>query len=597
MAGINGIRNNLLDNSYGLKHHSSTEGLDIIKWKTPIIEKGDKIDVKLNIWDFGGQGKYRFIQQFFCTSNALYIYVTDHKDNIQDVYLGESYWLALARAFGYDDEKGKYSPTIYVSNKNDSMSDGHYINQKELKKNYDNIECFITTSCKNGRGIEILDSKIRIIIKNVGIMGQKFNINWLNVKRILEDYNTEIISKEGTFMPLCQKNGLSEEQARIWLSSLASIGSVLMFPNVLGFEDKIIIDPNWARKVAYKILDSELVIKNGYFMATDAKSIWPDYPCPLELISLVKAFELCYEIDTYNEKKYFVPLLFPVRPPQNIIELRNTIKDKQNKTILLYLSFIPFLPAGIVSRLIVRQFHIMINEHKYCNNVTFSHDGGKSTCEIIEDYMNNSIHLILSGENYLSLFDIIYNDFNLIFQSIIKVKHIDFINYNNQLICDCENHGPCYFDFKEVRRAYENGQFLFDCKKFPQKQINLLKMRSEKNAINVNGPLVIQAHGDTKVKIKKVNVKKGGVGNFADIINQNCTREISENDIALMIEGIEKLLITEKESFENVFTSITDSTDKISIGEAVKDFLIKHGVPVSQSFTGTAIYEIAKNFL
>ena len=58
----------------------STEGIDIRKWK---LDTQKSKNFRINFWDFGGQGKYRAVQQFFCSRNSLYVFVTEPEDDIQ----------------------------------------------------------------------------------------------------------------------------------------------------------------------------------------------------------------------------------------------------------------------------------------------------------------------------------------------------------------------------------------------------------------------------------------------------------------------------------------------------------------------------------
>ncbi len=328
-VGKTTIVKNLLDKEYKLKKHQSTEGLEVIKWKSVIEIDDQLVEIQYNIWDFGGQGKYRPIQQFFCTSNALYVYVEDpvnkNKNHI-DYYITEPYWLSMAQALGYDRDKGTFSPLIYISNKIDLNNNLWIGNEKnELGNIHNNIIKFIKVSCKTGKGLDSIKDAIKENYKSFGIIRQLFNKSWLSIKQFLENHENEIISKEQDYLKLCLDHGLSLEQSEIWLNSLVTIGAVLVFPQIVGFEDKIIIKPNWARKVAYRLLDSELVINNGgYFCYEDCRKIWPHITNPTEIIALLKAFEICYEIDDFASKKYFVPLLFPPKIVENFYKYYKT---------------------------------------------------------------------------------------------------------------------------------------------------------------------------------------------------------------------------------------------------------------------------------
>jgi len=77
--------------------------LDVVSW-TPkggiLNTEGKEISFTFHLWDFGGQGKYRAVQQFFCSPYTLYVYVTspdEEKNNEGEPYLGFDFWLPFIK--------------------------------------------------------------------------------------------------------------------------------------------------------------------------------------------------------------------------------------------------------------------------------------------------------------------------------------------------------------------------------------------------------------------------------------------------------------------------------------------------------------------
>ena len=85
-VGKTSIRIKLLDKTAPLpQKHERTPGLDVKPYAVRGLEKAitklpEAIDFQLNIWDFGGQGKYREVQQLFCSRKTLYLFITAHDD-------------------------------------------------------------------------------------------------------------------------------------------------------------------------------------------------------------------------------------------------------------------------------------------------------------------------------------------------------------------------------------------------------------------------------------------------------------------------------------------------------------------------------------
>ena len=136
-VGKTSIRLRLIDEKAKLPEKKDrTPGLEVepyfIKNLSPQMHSSELIDFKLNIWDFGGQGKYREVQHLFCSRKSLYIYVTspDDKPEYNQAYVGYEYWLSMVNAFIQNEESdAKDSPIIYVQNKSDLFKGGVLIIQ------------------------------------------------------------------------------------------------------------------------------------------------------------------------------------------------------------------------------------------------------------------------------------------------------------------------------------------------------------------------------------------------------------------------------------------------------------------------------------
>nr|WP_242034667.1 leucine-rich repeat protein [Microcystis flos-aquae] len=122
-----------------------TPGINIEKWQL-----SQKPDIRLNLWDFGGQKVMQTTHQFFLTKRSLYLLVLDNRKNEQQNRL--EYWLKLIETYGGN------SPVIIVGN----CADEHppQVKIRTLRKKYPQITKLIATSCKTGVGIEELVQEI-----------------------------------------------------------------------------------------------------------------------------------------------------------------------------------------------------------------------------------------------------------------------------------------------------------------------------------------------------------------------------------------------------------------------------------------------------
>ncbi|MEG3934151.1 MULTISPECIES: leucine-rich repeat domain-containing protein [unclassified Microcoleus] len=151
-VGKTSLINRLIDNKYN-PNEPQTDGLNITDWKITVNTK----QVKLNVWDFGGQEIYHATHQFFLTKRSLYLLVCNCRTSEDENRL--EYWLKLIESFG------DASPVILVGNKCDEQPLD--LNRKALRDKYPNIKAILETSCQSGSGIDELRSAIHTEISEL----------------------------------------------------------------------------------------------------------------------------------------------------------------------------------------------------------------------------------------------------------------------------------------------------------------------------------------------------------------------------------------------------------------------------------------------
>ena len=206
-VGKTSIRLKLRDSNATLPDQADrTQGLDI---ETLVIEGvppeltgiESNIDFKLSIWDFGGQGRYRDVQQLFCSRKALYVFVTSIDDEpTAEEYVGFEYWLSMAKAYGYDAVDNWQSPVIHVVNKCDIAQKA--IDEVTVLNSFENIHQFIKISCLTLSGFESLISGITTALPKISkdVFSNQFSSKWFNVKRELEDRIHENYLERATYL-------------------------------------------------------------------------------------------------------------------------------------------------------------------------------------------------------------------------------------------------------------------------------------------------------------------------------------------------------------------------------------------------------------
>ncbi len=344
-VGKTSLIERLIRNKYD-KNQSQTDGLNVETWNVPINSQ----DIRLNVWDFGGQEIYHATHQFFLTKRSLYLLVCNCRTSEEENRI--EYWLKLIESFG-----GK-SPVIIVGNKKDEQPLD--INRKALREKYPNIQAIIETSCQDNIGIDELRTAI---FQQVGKLKEVYDLlplTWFEVKQQLEAMTEDFITYS-SYIGICYKNNISEEQNQDQLIDLLHrLGLVLNFREHPILKDTKVLKPNWVTEGIYALLsDENLKTKNkGIFISDDLPFILNQKRYPTErhkyLIGLMKEFELCFELDC-KPPQFLIPGLLPKDQPDETELHGETLEFQYHYKVL---------PESIISRFIVKT-HEKIHKHIY----------------------------------------------------------------------------------------------------------------------------------------------------------------------------------------------------------------------------------------
>ncbi|MCB0533965.1 MAG: TIR domain-containing protein [Saprospiraceae bacterium] len=308
-------------------------------------------EFQLNIWDFGGQGQYREIQQIFCSRKSLYLFVTacDDRPEKED-YVGFQYWLSMVSGFSFD-ENTSHSPVIFVVNKIDLEEKS--VDEKTIKKAFPNIKTVVKISCETLKRFGTLVEEIRSHLKSVSpdVFSALYPKNWLDVKATLESQKSNNIISKSEYLQICNDHQIVyPDEAITWLDTLDRIGVVIHMGSHPQLADKIILNPEWVKDAIVQVIDSQ-EDRDGIIREQDFPKIWHNYPARYheDLIQLLVAYQLCFkQIDERGRPEYVMPSLLPDASPQLPAYLTGAPVSR------FRLVFQPFIPAGTVNKLTVQ---------------------------------------------------------------------------------------------------------------------------------------------------------------------------------------------------------------------------------------------------
>lgn len=422
--------------------NKSTEGIDILEWRinAPIAEKKE---IKLNVWDFGGQEIYHATHQFFLTKRSVYLLVWNARKSRDYEHI--HYWLHTIEAFGEE------SPIILVMSKLNERSDD--LNMKDIKDKFPRVIDLYKVDSEDGKGIPSLKEIIQHTAWNLPHMRTRWVDSWFKVRERLErDGRDWIEYKE--FYQICISEGLNQIQTDILDEYLHDLGIIIHFRDRLELRDMVILKPEWATKAVYKILDTQSVLNSGgILLHSELENIWDTtiYPHDIfpNLLELMNKFELAYELP--DKKRHLVAELLPSTEPEFWWD--------NSDNLFFYYSY-DFLPAGVMTRFIVRVNEDLENKSD-CTNLCWregavlSREGSRAFVKVKP--LEKLIEIKINGNKKRDLLVIIRYHFDHINSQIKKVR------ITKKIPCNCSRNCLHKFDYNQLLMAENFGKETVDC--------------------------------------------------------------------------------------------------------------------------------------
>ncbi|NJN72933.1 MAG: GTP-binding protein [Limnothrix sp. RL_2_0] len=381
-VGKTSLIERLINDHYD-QNQPQTDGLSVKDWQIHVNSK----DIRLNVWDFGGQEIYHATHQFFLTKRSLYILVCNCRTSEEENRI--EYWLKLIQTFG------DASPVIIVGNKKDEQPLD--INRKALREKYPNICAIGETSCQTGEGIKELSNAIHQEVGKLKEVYDLLPLPWFEVKEQLEAMTNDFISYN-RYINICCQNNISEEQNQDQLIDLLHrLGLVLNFREHPLLQQTNVLKPEWATEGIYALLSDETLKTDskGIFSCDDLTRILDPERYPTErhqyLIELMKEFKLCFALDC-NPPQFLIPGILPKDEPEETDLDGDTLEFQYHYRVL---------PDSVISRFIVMT-HEKIHENIWWRSgVMLEYKEGSETCNIARikaDPEDNKIFITINGK-------------------------------------------------------------------------------------------------------------------------------------------------------------------------------------------------------
>ncbi len=317
-------------------------------------------NIRLNVWDLGGQQFMRSTHQFFFTERTLYVLVTLARTERE----GLNPWLKLVHEIGGD------APVLVVINKTDLNEQD--IDREAIQRDYPNIVGFVRTSIHERASISALETTITKIVSNKELMPSVFvqqRPEWFSVKNVLESMTEDFINfKEYQALP--DVGNLPEEEQRTNLNQLATLGTVVSFVDDHRLSDTHVINPAWITDGVYRLINDPTIkdIRKGEFSFVDMKRLLNPARYPSTryqfLVDLMEKFRLCYPVRKKKDT-FLLPDLFIDKEPESVWE-------PKDNCLRLRFNFNHYLSTLFITQFIVERYKDIVDDKRWRNGVVVS---------------------------------------------------------------------------------------------------------------------------------------------------------------------------------------------------------------------------------
>ncbi len=427
-------------------NETTTHGINIKPWELTARLEGDthgERTLTLHAWDFGGQDIYFSTHQFFLTKRSLYILVWEARREEETNPF--DYWLNVIKLLGGN------SPVIVVMNKADERTKP--IDEATYRENFQNIRSFHKVSCLHRTGIDDLHRAVRQALAPMPHLKDLLPKTWIAIRDKLRGIKKDYITA-GSYYTICNSFGLDTQRADHLSNYLHNLGAILRFRTDPLLEEMVVLNPEWVTKAVYRLIDTPEIIENkGRFQYDDLQHIWDPHRYPKdkypELVQLMEKFELCFNFT--GTRTYTVPELAPGERP------RSAAGYFRSAGALRFRYSYTFMPRGIVSRLIARNYYLIREENFWKNGVEFSFE--ESTALVSGGAPGRELNIAARGPQKKELLSIIRKELDHIHQTLNMKKEEE--PYKEEVPCNCscclEAEAPYLFPFAAVKKAAEKN--------------------------------------------------------------------------------------------------------------------------------------------
>jgi internalin A len=378
-----------------------TRGIQIADWSFKTSKGRPHI---AHIWDFGGQDVYYPVHRFFLTENAVFVLLASTRQTTHNF----DYWIPTIFQFG-----GK-SPiilgqTCHDGNKVAWNDLGYYIGSDNFNIIKTGALPYQELNLTNkNEGLAKIKKTIVEQLTSLPHYGKGVPKTWVTVRdKIAAMAPKTACIPFSKFKELCRaisSEGFADAVAVDDCAGfLHSIGVVLWYADIAGLKDWVVLQPEWAMKAVYKIIDdADIQKRRGVILAKDFKRLWSEgcYEGMHDVLKqMLEVFKIAFP-KKHPKGDYIIPARLLSMPAEDRWQIAEPCLRLEYKY--------EFMPRGMVNQLSAELSRYIIADEQVWNDAV-NFKSNDASCQVTEDFYNRFIRIVATGKDARALVMLVMN--------------------------------------------------------------------------------------------------------------------------------------------------------------------------------------------
>ena len=439
----------------------STLGVNVKEGMVFKHAENESIEITANVWDFGGQEIQYQLHQYFLSPDSLYILIADNRKQ----HTRWDYWFQIIHLLGGQ------CPVLVVLNNNQTYNNLPNFPIDKCKEHFSDMPIDSTDVDFNVNDSKwrVLQEKICDQLSHLPLVNKEVPKLWKPLRdALMKERKQHPYISIARFHELSPE-GLEDEGDRLQaLDYFHRIGIVLHFSEDDNLSDIVFLRPNWITQGLYSAMNgNNQDLANGCFSKKWIFSFWGTHENRYTLqdrtyllrLMLKDNFDICYAIGT---DKYIVPMLLPDKKPE--------YQWDRTENLGFRIQY-PVMPAGIISRLIVRVHALIDTRLVWLDGVVLHEKRTKCRAQILRKTDRRTglsyLEILVNGSTLNNRKELL----STIRSEIYHIHRSSFTTIPNSelIVCNCEKcaqmEEPQYYTREELSEYLQEGVHDIQCRK------------------------------------------------------------------------------------------------------------------------------------